>query len=138
MNLTKVVVLVTGPAGTSRWLLPADAEMFVDGASISKKPETLIAAGRHQVKVGSWVGSFETGARTEAFVLMTSGRLSGNLVIATNVQEAEIYLNGEKNHLRAPTTIPSVPVRNVRLRFKRMVMRLKQRWCRSLRTAILM
>ena len=116
VNLTKVAVLVTSAAGASQWLLPGDAEVFVDGASISKKPDTPLPVGGHQVKLGSWEAPFETGSRVEAFVFMTSGKLYGNLAIQTNVQEAEIYLNGEKNHLRAPATIPSVPVRNVRLR----------------------
>ena len=119
VNLTKVAVLVTGPEGTSRWLFSAGTEVLVDGASISKKPDTPIAAGQHKVKLGSWEGAFESGGRAEAFVFMTSGKLSGDLAITANVPEAEIFLDNEKNHLRTPAKIPSVPVRNVRVRIQK-------------------
>ena len=114
-NQTKVAVLVS-PA---RWLLPADVEVLVDGASISKKQDTVLAPSKHQLKMGSFEAPFETGERPEAFVFLTSGRLVGDLSIVTSVSDAEIYLDGVRNQMRTPVKIPSVPVRNVRLRVEK-------------------
>ena len=120
MNLTKAAMLVVPGGGAApHWLLPNDAEVLVDGVSITKKPDTAVAAGQHQVKMGAFEGSFQVGDASEVWVFLSSGKLFGHLAVTSNVSNAEIFLDGEKKIVRTPATIPSVQVRNVRLRVEK-------------------